>query len=62
MAHKENRYCPFKRTISAGYTRDGKRIVNDKFCECAGAKCMAYKNGECLRVQDKTVRDRKKAR
>lgn len=62
MAYKENRYCPFKKIVSVGYAGDGKRIANDKFCNCAGVKCMAYKNGECLRLQDNTVMGLKKAR
>lgn len=59
---RENRFCPFKNNISVGYTESGKRVVNGKFNVCAGAKCMAYKNGECLRLQNNTAIGLKKAR
>lgn len=59
---KEKRFCPFKKNVSMGYAEDGKRIVSDKFCRCAGVRCMAYKNGECLRLQDSTVTGLKRAR
>ena len=62
MAHKENKYCPFKKTVSMGYTTDGKKVLSDKFCRCAGAKCMAYINGECLRLRDNAVLGLRKAR
>lgn len=59
---KENRFCPFKKNVSMWNTESGKRIISDRLCRCAGAKCMAYKNGECLRLQNNTVAGLKKAR
>lgn len=47
----EKKFCPFKRQIEAGY-RNGNRKVREKFARCSGSKCMAYKEGVCLRLED----------
>ncbi len=54
----EKKFCPYKRQIEVDY-RNGKRKVQEKFTRCSGSKCMAYKEGVCLRLEDA---ERKKAR
>ena len=52
---KEERYCPFMRRL----TRERKRASQDGLSEsyrdhfgpCIGEKCMAYKNGHCMRLE-----------
>lgn len=54
----EKKFCPYKRQIEVDY-RNGKRKMQEKFTRCSGSKCMAYKEGVCLRLEDA---ERKKAR
>lgn len=55
---KEKRFCPFKSSMLVDY-RNGARNVRNLFIRCSGSKCMAYKNGGCLRLGIETE---KKAR
>ena len=55
---KEKRFCPFKSSMQVDY-RNGARNVRNLFVRCSGSKCMAYKNGVCLRLGTETE---KKAR
>ena len=50
---KEKRFCPFKSSMQVDY-RNGARNVRNLFVRCSGSKCMAYKNGGCLRLGTET--------
>ena len=50
---KEKRFCPFKREVQIDY-RNGTRNMHNFFARCGGNKCMAYKNGNCLRLGEGT--------
>lgn len=42
--HKETRYCPFKKAVSVEYnSMTGRKEMHERFEECAGERCMAYK-------------------
>lgn len=59
MSEKERRLCPFKRRIkSSNRVVERKMIheVSEHFDSCVGAKCMAYDNGDCRRMREKTER------
>lgn len=43
---KETRLCPYKK----GVKRNGMEVY-DIFRKCEGENCMAYKDGNCLRLQ-----------
>lgn len=55
--NKEARFCPFKKEVARTMRRGkGGELVTgyyDKFKSCAGERCMAYKNGDCLRLSGK---------
>lgn len=50
---KNKKFCPFKKTVTRKF-QNGVLSYSDKFAECAGEKCMAFKNGQCLRLQKMT--------
>lgn len=52
----EKKFCPFKWQIVTGY-RNGNRKIQSRFEKCSGSKCMAYKEGVCLRL--KAVKEKK---
>ena len=47
--------CPFKKEIGQKYGReqDGKlgHTAKERLGYCAGDKCMAYRDGRCLRLE-----------
>lgn len=52
MEENEKRLCPFRKRVYSEYMRDPIRQVHkDKFAECAEGRCMAYKEGKCLRLE-----------
>lgn len=42
--------CPFRRRIVVGY-KEGVRVYKDEFAWCDRDKCMAYRNGRCMRLE-----------
>lgn len=55
MNKEKTRLCPFKKQIKKTFRR-GKHgepdmIVSDRLGYCAGERCMAYKDGRCLRIE-----------
>ena len=55
MNEEKTRLCPFKkqikRTIRHGECGELDMIVSDRLGYCAGERCMAYKDGHCLRLE-----------
>lgn len=52
MKMNEQKVCPFKRTVKTQINNAlGKRSYNEYFRKCDGCRCMAYKDGLCLRLQ-----------
>ena len=52
MKMNEQKVCPFKRTVKTQINNAlGKRSYNEYFKKCDGCRCMAYKDGLCLRLQ-----------
>ncbi len=54
----EKKFCPFKKQIKQATQRDGRGmirtlLVSDRLGYCSGERCMAYKDGRCLRVEKK---------
>lgn len=47
----EHKFCPFKKYVEMGYN-NGRRTMKERFEKCAAEKCMAFKNGNCLRLQN----------
>lgn len=55
MNGEKARLCPFKKQIKRTF-KCGKRgepdiIASDRLGYCAGDRCMAYKDGHCLRLE-----------
>lgn len=44
--------CPFKKTVVRKF-RCGVLSYSERFAGCAGEKCMAFKEGRCLRLESK---------
>lgn len=54
MANKEDRFCPFKKaTVTENNSMTGRKETHERFEECAGARCMAYKVGTCKLMEGK---------
>lgn len=52
--HRDFRYCPFKKaTVTENNIMTGQRESHERFEECAGARCMAYKAGTCKLMEGK---------
>ena len=52
MEETEKRLCPFRKRVYSEYMRDPiRQIHKDKFAECAEGRCMAYRDGKCLRLE-----------
>ena len=48
----ERRFCPFRKTVKTQINIAlGKRTYREHFLKCEGCRCMAYKDGLCLRLQ-----------
>lgn len=48
----EQRLCPFRKTVKTQINIAlGKRTYREHFLKCEGCRCMAYKDGLCLRLQ-----------
>jgi hypothetical protein len=51
--------CPFKKAVSVEYNSNtGRKEIHERFEECAGERCMAFKrrgitisDGYCMRVE-----------
>ncbi len=46
---KQKKVCPFKKRIKISMA-NGQRIYKDQFAWCDYERCMAYRNGECLKL------------
>ena len=55
---KEKRFCPFKSSMLVDY-RNGARNVRNLFVRCSGSKCMAYKNGGCIKTGNRNREERR---
>ena len=55
MNGEKTRLCPFKkqikRTIRRGKHGEPDITMSDRLDYCAGERCMAYKDGHCLRLE-----------
>ncbi len=50
----KSKLCPFKKIVEREYNgRTGKGTFNERFAPCAGERCMAYRSGQCRRLEDR---------
>lgn len=49
MIEKPEKVCPFIKIIEMATTRNGMKFY-DRFGKCLGDRCMAYKDGRCLKL------------
>jgi hypothetical protein len=58
---KETRFCPFRRVLTRQRTRIAENRAEenfkDRFGGCCGERCMAYRDGRCLRLEKKEEQD-----
>lgn len=49
---QKSKLCPFKKIVERDYSgHTGKGTFNERFAPCAGERCMAYRFGQCRRME-----------